>query len=627
MFVVTFARASRLSGYALAVIVPPMRKPFLLLLVCIFCSSGALLLAAETRNDFEKECEKIAAQRGHDAERLHKLFDVSWAHAMEDSPESATDFGYPGKNDRWTDLSVEAIARRKREPQVVFKVIESIDRSKLSPTDQLNFDLFRKNTAVAKEGTRFPSEFLALSQMDGVQQDAVRLLNISPRKNVKDYEDILARLQKLSLLIDQTIVLLSDGLKRGVTPPKITLRDVPQQVSNQMVADPKKNPALLIFEDMPSEISAGDRERLKAQASRAVNEKVIPAFQKLRDFLTERYLPGARESIGMSDLPDGKAWYQYNVRTTTTTSMAPKEIHELGLSEVKRIRAEMEKVMAEAGFKGTFEEFSTFLRSDKRFYFQDKESLLVAYRDIAKRADPELAHLFGKLPRLPYGVKPVPTYAEKSQTTAYYEPGSPQAGRPGYFFANTYALETRPRWEMEALTLHEAVPGHHLQIALAQEMEGAPEFRKHGFYTAFVEGWGLYSESLGYEMGFYKDPYTKYGQLTYEMWRAVRLVVDTGMHSMGWSRQQAIDFFKANTSKTEHDITVEVDRYIVWPGQALAYKIGQLKLRELRTNANRELGNRFDVREFHDQVLGNGALPLDILETRVEAWVKEGGGH
>jgi len=290
---------------------------------------------------------------------------------------------------------------------------------------------------------------------------------------------------------------------------------------------------------------------------------------------------------------------------------------------VKRIRAEMEALIPQTGFKGSFADFSKFLRTDPKFYYSDAESLVHAYRDIAKRADPELAHLFGKLPRLPYGVKEVPSYAEKSQTTAYYEPGSPQAGRPGWYMVNTYALNTRPKGEMEALSLHESVPGHHLQIALAQEMEDAPEFRKNGGYTAFVEGWGLYSESLGIEMGFYKDPYMKFGQLTYEMWRAIRLVVDTGMHSMGWSRQQAIDYFMANASKSEHDITVEVDRYIVWPGQALAYKIGELKLKELRALATKELGDKFDIRQFHDQVLNNGALPLDILEKRIKDWVRK----
>jgi uncharacterized protein (DUF885 family) len=414
---------------------------------------------------------------------------------------------------------------------------------------------------------------------------------------------------------------MKKGLETGITPPRITLRDVPQQIKNQMIEDPAKNAILKPFMEFPAEISENNRGRLRKEAEAALKQKVIPAFGKLHDFFVQTYLPKTRETIAMSDLPDGKAWYAYNVRTTTTTPLTPDEIHELGLSEVNRIRREMEKVISSTGFKGSFAEFSKFLRADPKFYYTDADNLLRGYRDIAKRADPELARLFGKLPRLPYGVKAVPAYAEKSQTTAYYQPGSPQAGRPGWFYANTYALNTRPKWEMEALTMHEAVPGHHLQISLAQEMEAMPEFRKHAGYTAFVEGWGLYSESLGTELGFYKDPYMKFGQLTYEIWRAIRLVVDTGMHSKGWSRQKAIDFFMENASKTEHDVTVEVDRYIVWPGQALAYKIGELKYKELRAFATKELGDKFDVRQFHDQVLGNGALPMDILESRLKEWV------
>jgi len=289
---------------------------------------------------------------------------------------------------------------------------------------------------------------------------------------------------------------------------------------------------------------------------------------------------------------------------------------------VKRIRAQMDEVIASTRFEGTFGDFVDFLRTDARFFFERPEDLLVAYRDICKRADPVLPRLFGTLPRLPYGVVPVPAYAEKSQTTAYYEPGSPAAGRPGNFFANTYDLKARPKWEMEALSLHEAVPGHHLQIALAQEMPDMPEFRKNSFYTAYVEGWGLYAESLGNEMGFYQDPYSRFGQLTYEMWRAIRLVVDTGMHALGWTREQAIGFFVENAGKAEHDIVVEIDRYIVWPGQALAYKIGELKIQELRRRARERLGDRFDIRAFHDQVLGAGAVPLDVLEARIEAWIK-----
>jgi uncharacterized protein (DUF885 family) len=426
------------------------------------------------------------------------------------------------------------------------------------------------------------------------------------------------------------MVLLQKGVESGITPPRITLRDVPDQIASQMNEDPEKNEMLKPFYEFPITISETERGRLRQEAATVLKEKVVPAFGKFHEFFVNTYLPATRETIAMSALPDGKAWYAFNARTSTTTRKTPEEIHQLGLSEVKRIRQEMDKVIAEAGFKGSFTEFCEFLRTDPKFYYTDPSSLVSGYRDIVKRIDPELARLFGKLPRLPYGVKVVPAGAEKSQTTAYYQPGSPQAGRPGWYYANTYALNTRPKWEMEALSLHESVPGHHLQISLAQEMEGAPEFRKHGGYTAFVEGWGLYSESLGTEIGLYKDPYSKFGQLTYEIWRAVRLVVDTGMHSMGWTRQQAIDYFASNSSKNLHDITVEVDRYIVWPGQALAYKIGELKIKELRAFATKELGEKFDIRQFHDEVLDSGALPMDILEKRVREWVerkkRSGGG-
>jgi len=579
----------------------------------------SLTTTAETA--FERNCARLAESKGKDNERLHQLFKLHWDYTMQEHPEFATGVGYLGQNDRWTDSSLEAIERRKGELQAPLKVVRSINRAVLSAGDQLNYDLFKKNLEDAIEGARFRGEYMPLTQLNGIQQDVARLLEISPRTKVKDYEDMIARLNAVPTLIDKTLVLLKKGLDAGITPPRITLRDVPQQVQNQLVEDPEKNAMLKSFAEFLPDIPAAERDRLRGEAAAALKEKVLPAYRKLHEFLVNTYLPGARESIAMSDLPDGKAWYAYNVRMLTTTSLTPQQIHELGLSEVKRIRAEMDKVIAQAGFKGSFGEFLEFLRKDPRFYYTDADSLLMGYRDICKRADPELAKLFGKLPRLPYGVLPVPAYAEKSQTTAYYQPGSPEAGRPGYYYANTYALDTRPKWEMEALTLHEAVPGHHLQIALAQEMSDAPEFRKHGGYTAFVEGWGLYAESLGGEMGFYKDPYMKFGQLTYEMWRAIRLVVDTGMHSMGWTRQQAIDYFLTNASKNEHDVTVEVDRYIVWPGQALAYKIGELKIKELRAYAVKGLGDKFDIRAFHDELLGNGALPMDILESRMKAWV------
>ena len=589
--------------------------------IAVAAGCALLPIGVAGATPYEQECANLAARKGSDEERLHALFKLEWEHRMRDQPEFATGVGYPGQNDRWSDFSLEAIEQRKRELQAPLQVVQSIDRSKLGAADQLSCDLFRKNLEDASEGTRFKQEFVPLTQLSGIHQGAAAILEMAPRATVRDYEDRIARLKALPKAIDQTLVLLQKGLEAGITPPRITLRDVPQQVKNQMVEDAEKNALMKSFGEFPLGIPENERARLRQAAVLELKGQVIPAFGRLHEFLVTKYLPGARASISANDLPDGKAWYEYLVRTSTTTSLTPKQIHELGLSEVRRIRAEMEKVIGQTGFKGNFWDFCKFLRTDPVFYYTDPEAFLTGYRDICKRVDAELPRLFGKLPRLTYGVKAVPSYAEQSQTTGYYEPGSPEAGRPGWYFANLYALNTRPKWEMEALSLHESVPGHHLQIAIAQEMEGVPEFRKHGGYTAFVEGWGLYSESLGTEMGFYKDPYMKFGQLTYEMWRAVRLVVDTGMHSMGWSRQRAIDFFMANSSKNEHDITVEIDRYIVWPGQALAYKIGELKIKELRAFASGELKNRFDVREFHDQVLDSGALPMDILERRIKEWV------
>lgn len=556
-------------------------------------------------------------------ERLKKLFELYWEYRMMEYPEAATYAGYPGQNDRWTDDSLEAIARRERELQWPIKAIESIDRAKLGAADQLSYDLFKRNAKLAIEGTAFKGELMPINQMGGVQQDVAQTLSIMPAAKVKDYEDILARLRGVPKLIDQAIALMDKGLEAGITPPRVTLRDVPQQVLNQITDDPAESAILRPFGKFPAEIGPSDQERLRKEATEAYKGGVIPAYRKLHEYLTEKYIPKTRESIACSELPNGKAWYAYAAKTSTTTDLTPQQIHEIGLSEVKRIRGEMDKVIARSGFKGSFEEFTNFLRTDPQFFFTDARQLVVEYRDIAKRIDPELPRLFGRLPRMPYGVKVIPTYAEKSQTTAYYMGGSPEAGRAGYFYCNTYDLKSRPKWEMEALTVHEAAPGHHIQISLAQEMEGLPEFRKHSGPTAFVEGWGLYSESLGEEIGLYQDPYSKFGQLTYEMWRAVRLVVDTGMHSLGWSREQAIEFFKKNSGRAEHDIVVEVDRYIVWPGQALAYKIGQLKMKELRAYATKELGDKFDVREFHDRLLENGAVPMDVLESQIKGWVEK----
>jgi uncharacterized protein (DUF885 family) len=582
-----------------------------------------VLPAQGNRQDFSQRFAALAtAPVLSDSARLHRLLDLDWEYTNVVYPGFATEVGYPGQNDRWTDLSLPAIQRRRADFASEMKVVGAINRTRLNPSDQLSYDIFKRGVEEFIEGTHFPGDLLQISQLFGPQTSA-STISLMPAQTVKDYTDIIARLRALPTVVDQTIALLDSGVKLGVTPPRITLRNLPAQVRDLIPEDPLKSALLAPFTSFPVGMAESDRARLRADAVRAYNEQDRPAFQRLQAYLTNTYLPRSRETIGMSGLPDGAAWYTYNVKVQTTTTRTPREIHELGLSEVKRIRAQMDSLIRSTGFTGDFAAFTHMLRTDPKFFYTDSASLVRAYRDITKRIDPELPKLFGKLPRLPYGVSTIPSYSAPSQTTAYYQGGSPDAHRAGQYFVNTYKLDTRPIWEMEVLTSHEAVPGHHLQIALSQELEGIPEFRRYGGYTAFVEGWALYSESLGPELGLEKDPYSKFGQLTYEMWRAIRLVIDTGIHSFGWSRQQALDYFKANSAKTENDITVEVDRYIVWPGQALAYKSGELEIKALRKYAEQELGSKFDIRAFHDQILGQGALPLDILDTRIRAWVTE----
>lgn len=600
-----------------------MMRRFLLCSLLLPITPMALADYAAEREALLKRESAIArnADDSSASERLQALTDLYYDYAMLEFPTFATYIGDPRGQDRWGDNSLEAIERREEDTVRALEIVQSLDREALESDERLNYDLLLRQLEDSEDQQRFPGEYLAVDQLGGVQQNLAQILTLMPATNVREYESILARLRGVPQAVDQTLVLLEEGLERGITPPAVTLRDVPQQVQNLLVEDPFASPMLAAFGDMPEEMPQAEQERLRKAAGQAFEAQVRPAFSKLQAYLAETYVPQARRSIAMKDLPDGQDWYAMLVRQMTTTDMHPQAIHELGMSEVRRIRAEMDEVIEASGFDGSFEEFKTFLRTDPQFFFEDAGELLESYRDIAKRADPELIKLFGHLPRLPYGVVAVPEYAEKSQTTAYYQGGSLEAGRPGQFFANTYALDTRPKWEMEALTLHEAVPGHHLQIAIQQELEGLPWFRRFGGFTAYVEGWGLYAESLGDEMGFYADPHAQFGQLTYEMWRAIRLVVDTGMHSLGWSRQQAIDFFKENAAKAEHDIIVEIDRYIVSPGQALAYKIGELKFKELRERARSELGEDFDIRAFHDAVLGSGALPLNVLETRIMEWI------
>lgn len=557
------------------------------------------------------ECEN-AVGAGTDVDRLNRLMDEVWRHDLDDQPESATYFGVPGGHDRWTDQSLAAHERRRSDASAPLDALKAIDPDRLDAESALNLELFRRVAEMRAEAARFPQHLLAVSQMGGPQQRVASTLAMMPTATAEQRAQVMSRLAGVADLVDQTVELLRAGIAGGVTQPAVVMAGVPGQVEAMLTAA-DRSPLLEPF--------AG---ALGPDAEAVIDKKVNPAFERMHRFLVDEYLPAARTDIACAALPDGDEWYRHLVARHTTTALSPDEIHDIGLSEVARIRAAMDEVMAETGFGGGFDEFCHHLRTDPRFYCSTADELLARYRDICKRIDPGLAGLFGTLPRLPYGVKAVPSYSERSQTTAYYQPGSPDTGRPGWYFANTYDLASRPIWEMEALSLHEAVPGHHLQIALAQELEDVPEFRRRwGAYTAYVEGWGLYAESLGTDLGLYQDPHSRFGQLTYEMWRAVRLVVDTGMHSRGWTRDRAIDYFQRNSSKPVHDITVEVDRYIAWPGQALAYKIGERAIRALRAHAETQLGARFDVRSFHDSVLLSGPMPLDVLDRRVRDWVAD----
>ena len=557
------------------------------------------------------------------ARDLHDLFRRDWEWRLEQYPEFATYLGDDRYNDRLTDQSLTAIEERKAHEREMLELVRRVDRSRLSGQDLLSYDLFLRDKRLEVEGQKFLLELIPLTQMSGPQLEFPQLISATPFRDAKDYEDYLGRLAAFPRLVDQTIALMQRGLETGWVAPAVPLRSIPAQIEGQLMEDASESPLFAPFEDFPESVAESDRSGLAASGRELIESEVTPALKKLLAFVRDTYMPAAREEIGASALPEGEAFYAHRVWLMTTTDLSPAQIHELGKREVARIREEMRGVIRTVDFEGSFEEFLEFLRTDPRFYFTRPEDLVTGYRDISKRADAELPRLFAELPRTPYGVREIPAYEAPAQTTAYYQPGAADGSRAGFYWVNTYKLETRPKYEMEALSLHEAVPGHHLQISRAQELKELPDFRRNAGITAYVEGWALYAERLGSEMGFYADPYSRFGQLTYEMWRACRLVVDTGLHALGWSRQQAIDFMKENTAKTENDIVVEVDRYIIWPGQALAYKIGELKIRELRARAEEELGERFDIRRFHNAVLDAGSLPLDLLEERIEAWIVE----
>ncbi|MFY8206202.1 MAG: DUF885 domain-containing protein [Arenimonas sp.] len=551
---------------------------------------------------------------------LHRLFADEWERGMRESPENASYNGDTRFNDRWSDLSLKAIADSEAADRAAMDRLHAIDRKTLSAADQLHYDTFEWLLKKDIERQPFREYLMPMTHQGGVQtaDGITELLSFTTEK---DYRDWLARLNALPVLIEQTMTLMREGVRNGRTPPQAIMARVPAQIAAQVVTDPEKSGFYAPFKRYPESFSAAQRAALSKEARAVISGKVVPAYAALGRYFNDVYLPATRRSIAAADLPDGKAYYDLLARYYTTTDISADEIHGIGLKEVARIRARMEAVKAETGFKGNLAEFFTFLRSDPRFFYQSPEALLEGYQAMSKRIDPELVKVFSVLPRMTYGVRPIPASIAPDVTTAYYQPGATDGSRAGFYYVNLYKPEVRPKWEMMALSLHEAVPGHHFQFARGMELPEMPMFRRTAYFVAYGEGWGLYAEQLGYDMGLYDDPYDRMGQLTYEMWRAVRLVVDTGMHAKGWTRQQAIDYFKANAPKTEQDIVNEIDRYIGWPGQALAYKIGQLKISELRARAQGRLGSRFNLRAFNDEVLGTGSIPLDALEKHMDAWI------
>lgn len=567
-------------------------------------------------------CASAARAQEDAREELNELLADSWEFGLVENPLFATHTGDARYNDRLPRQTLADCQRRLAAQREFLARLDTIDRGQLARADQVNYDIFARRTRNAIAGYEFQSHLMPITNRAGFHISFPELRLRMPMSSVEDYENYIARLEGFDEYTRDHIELMRAGIQQGFTLPSVVMTDVEQAIEPHVVDDARRSMLYRPFEEFPDAFDDADRQRLASAGRKAIAEHVVPGYRMLLEFMNDEYLPACRGQIGASALPRGREFYRHCVRRHTTLEVDPQAVHETGLAEVKRIKREMQEVIERAGFEGDFTEFVEFLRTDPRFYADSPEQLMKETSLVLKRIDGLLPKLFGKLPRTPYGIREIPAFIAPRTTTAYYQPPAGDGSRAGFYYVNTYNLKVRPLYEVEALSLHEAVPGHHIQIALQQEMEGQPAFRRFARATAFTEGWGLYAERLGLEVGFYQDPYSDFGRLSYEMWRACRLVVDTGMHYLGWTRQQAIQFMADNTALTLHNITAEVDRYISWPGQATAYKMGELKIRALRKMAEDRLGEAFDLRQFHDVVLADGAVPLDVLEDNVTAYVE-----
>ena len=547
--------------------------------------------------------------------------DSDWEKTLINNPLFATYTGDKRFNDKINPNTIDQFNKIRSQDLESLKNLMAINEEKLDEDNKLNYKLKKFDLESDLNLSQFPIYYLRLNQRGGIQsfyETGNRLVYQSK----KDYEDWLNRLSQFTENIYTFLEINKEGLEKGYTQPKLVTRGVISQIDAIINSDIELNPYLKVFLEANEEyFSKDEKEKLINNAKQLIQKEINPAYESLNNFLKNQYLINSRESIGIKDIPDGKKYYEQLAKHYTTTDLTPDEIHDIGLKEIQRIRAEMEEIIDLVSWDGDFNSFLNYLRTSPRFYYDNPDDLFDAYLIMSKTIDPLLPKLFNVFPRAPYGVIPIPDESAPFTTTAYYN--SPSPGRPGYFYANLYKPDSRPKYEIPVLTVHEAVPGHHFQISLAQELENVPTFRKYQGITAFVEGWGLYSEELGEYINLYDDPYDKFGQLTYDMWRAIRLVVDTGMHYKDWTRDDAINLFIENSAKSILDIENEVDRYIAWPGQALAYKIGQLKILELRSKAEKELGEKYDIKDFHDEVLKRGSLPLDLLEYYIDEWINQ----
>jgi uncharacterized protein (DUF885 family) len=548
------------------------------------------------------------------------LADDIWQFSLERNPLRAASYSETSPS-KLADISPKALEFNNKKHQQQLSLLQDIQVAKLSEQNQINLSILRHKLNNSIDNYRFKAFQIPITAEGGFHTSLAFLPRSISFKTETDVENYLSLLSQIPDYFDQQIAYMSDGLKSGNSQPKVVLQGFEHSIDGFIVEDASESLFYQPFKSGFAFLTPEKNIQLQARAKKVIEQQVIYSYQTFKDFITDTYTPNARTSIGVQYTPDGKKYYQNRAVHYTTTDLSAEEIHKLGLSEVKRIKSEMEEIIVQLNFKGSFAEFLHFLRTDPQFYATTAEQLLKEASFIAKKMDAQLPKFFKLLPRTPYGVAPVPAHIAPKYTTGRYV-GSSKPTDPGYYWVNTYALDRRPLYELEALTLHESVPGHHLQISLTKEMENTPVYRSSYYMSAFGEGWGLYSEWLGLEAGFYQDPYSNFGRLTYEMWRATRLVVDTGMHTMDWTRQQSIDYMKQNSALSEHNITTEVDRYISWPEQALSYKIGELTIKNLRQKAEQSLGNKFDIREFHYHVLKNGSVPLSLLEQQIDAYIQ-----